>query len=138
HNGLRLGRVTGDPEMEARAERALYAPEAAAYPGAYTYHLVALDYALGPGQEVVIAGERGALDTEAFTDRLGRVYAPNAVFLLRAPGTGEAPVAEIAPFTAEQTMLGSHATAYVCERYACQAPTTNPEYAVRLLQGHGA
>jgi uncharacterized protein YyaL (SSP411 family) len=135
HNGLRLGRITGDAAMEARGERALAVAEVAAHPAAYTYHLVALDYAVGPGQEVVIAGERGAPDTEALTDRLGRVYAPNAVFLLRAPGTGEAPVAALAPFTAAQTASGGRATAYVCQHYACQAPTTDPEQAVRLLQG---
>jgi uncharacterized protein YyaL (SSP411 family) len=137
-NGLRLGRATGDPEMEARAERALHAPEVAAHPGAYTFHLVALDYALGPGQEVVVAGERGAPDTGAMTDRLGRVYAPNAVFLLRAPGAGDAPITALAPFTEAQVAVGGRATAYVCERYACKAPTTDPEHAVRLLQGHAS
>ena len=137
-NGLRLGRVTGDRAMEDRAERALSAPEVAAYPGAYTYHMVALDYAIGPGQEVVVAGERGAPDTEAMTDRLGRIYAPNAVFLLRAPGTGAAPVTALAPFTEAQVAVGGRATAYVCERYTCKAPTTDPEQAVRFLQGHGA
>ena len=134
-NGLRLGRVTGDPEMEARAERALRAPEVAAYPGAHTFHLVALDYALGPAQEVVVAGERGAPETEAFLDRLGRLYTPNAIVLLRAPGTGDAPLTDLAPFTAEQTSIASRTTAYVCEHYACQAPTTDPDHAVRLLQG---
>jgi uncharacterized protein YyaL (SSP411 family) len=136
HNGLRLGRITGDVAMERRAERvAAASPEVAQYPAAHAYHLVALDYAVGPAQEVVVAGERAAPDTLAMLDRLGRIYAPNAVFLLRAPGAGEAPVTALAPATAAQTARDGRATAYVCERFACQSPTTDPEQAVRLLQG---
>ena len=71
-------------------------------------------------------------------DRLGRVYAPNAVFLLRAPGTGEAPVNALAPLTEAQVAVSGRATAYVCERYTCQVPTTDPEQAVRFLQGHAS
>ena len=133
-NALRLGRMTGDTALEDAAARALAADAAVtAYPDAHTFWMTALAFAVGPAQEVVIAGDRAADDTRAMAAALGRVYAPNAVVLLRAPGEGEAPIAALAPFTEAQTALGGRATAYVCEGYACQAPTTDPAEAVRLL-----
>lgn len=136
YNALRLGRMTGKTALEEEAARALASDASvSAYPDAHTFWMVALAFAVGPAQEVVIAGGRDAEDTRRMAEALGRTYAPHAVTLLRAPGDGPTPIAEIAPFTAPQTAQGGRATAYVCEGYACQAPTTDPEEAVRLLAG---
>jgi uncharacterized protein YyaL (SSP411 family) len=136
YNALRLGRLTGDPALDDEAARTLAADAAVtAYPDAHTFWMTALSFAAGPAQEVVIAGGRDADDTRAMAGAFGRAYAPNAVVLLRAPGAGPAPITELAPLTEAQTALDGRATAYVCERFACQAPTTDPTEAVRLLLG---
>ncbi len=137
-NALRLGRMTGDAALEAEAARALgSAAEIVAYPDAHAFWMCALAFAVGPAQEVVIAGERDADDTRRMAEAVGRAFAPNAGTLLRAPGDGPVSLAGIAPFTAAQTALDGRATAYVCENYACQSPTTDPAEAARLLGGKG-
>ncbi|HYE94602.1 MAG TPA: thioredoxin domain-containing protein [Rubricoccaceae bacterium] len=133
-NGYRLARMTGRTELEQEAERVgAAAAEIAVHPASHAYFMVAADFAIGPSIEVVIAGERGAEDTTTMLDRLGRVYTPNAVTLLRAPGEGPAPIAALAPFTEAQTARGGQATAYVCQNQACQQPTTDPNELVRQV-----
>ncbi len=124
-NNLRLGRLTGETELEDEAERILRSSESVAQqPVAHTHAMSALAFALGPAQEITVAGEPGADDTAALLGVLRAHYLPNAVFHLRPPDA--AALAERAPYTETQTMLGGVAAAYVCERFACQAPTTDP------------
>jgi uncharacterized protein YyaL (SSP411 family) len=89
--------------------------------------MVALGFAEGPTQEVVVAGDAEAEDTRRMLETIDRTWAPNAVLIHRVPGTGTSPVMELAPFTADQVALDGRATAYVCRRHACIAPTTDVE-----------
>jgi len=134
-NGLRLGRLTGDAALEREAERiGASSAEIAAQPAAHTFFLAAADFAAGPVREVVIAGEREAEDTRAMRDAVGRAFAPRAVVALRAPGTGPAPIADLVPFAEAQTAVDGRATAYVCEDYACRAPTTDLGTLIEALE----
>ncbi len=126
-NGLRLGRLTGRVELEEAGQRALRAPAVVReHPSGFTHLMTAAAFALGPSQEVVVAGDRDAPDTAALIGAVRGVYAPFAVTVLRAPGDGPAPVTDLVPFAAEQTALDGQATAYVCQDRACQAPTAGP------------
>ncbi|WP_412068127.1 thioredoxin domain-containing protein [Rubrivirga sp. IMCC43871] len=134
-NGLRLAALTGDEALREAALRALRAPEMVRqHPSGFTHLMTAAAFAAGPSQEVVIAGEHGAADTAAMIDAVRAVYAPHAVVAVRSPGTGEAPLAGLAPFVVEQTAIAGAATAYVCERHACQAPATDPRAAAETLR----
>ena len=133
-NGLRLGRLTGDEEWEREAECVGAASsDIATQPAAHTFMMTAVDFAVGPTQEVVIAGNKEWDTTRTMVERLGRAYAPNTVSVLRAPATGDAPISEIVPFVAHNEASGDEAVAYVCERHTCQAPTTDPDEALRLV-----
>jgi uncharacterized protein YyaL (SSP411 family) len=133
-NALRLARLTGDWTLEESAHRA-FASDAgvSAYPDGHAFWMTALGLAVGPAQEVVVAGEGGAEDARALVAAVDGTWAPNAVLLHRSPGTGEAPIAGLAAFTAEQVAIQGVATAYVCERHACRAPTADPAHVVELL-----
>jgi uncharacterized protein YyaL (SSP411 family) len=131
-NNLRLARLTGQTELEDLAERTMRsAGEIAQQPMAHTLMMCAAAFAAGPAQEVTIVGDPEAADTRALLDVVRERYLPNAVVHLRPPDGGA--VAELAPYTEAQTMRDGQATAYVCEGFACQAPTTNPEEVVRQL-----
>ncbi|MEL6617016.1 MAG: thioredoxin domain-containing protein, partial [Bacteroidota bacterium] len=125
-NGIRLAHLTGDAETEAAAHAALRADaRIRAHPTGHAAHLLAAQVALGPAPEIVIASGDGA---DAMREAIDAVYAPGAWHL-----TQSEPLVEIAPFTAHQTARDGRATAYVCERGACQAPTTDPEVAADAL-----
>jgi len=122
---LRLSRMTGDPNLEEIAWRAFeaFAARARAIPAAHLQLLSALDLALGPASEVVIAGPRDAPDTKKMLEALRSNFLPRTAVLLRPPGEeGE----EIAGFTREMEMTEGKATAYVCAGCVCQRPTTDP------------
>ncbi len=135
-NGLRLSRVTGDVDLERAADNVGSAvAELNAQPASHAFMMTAVDFAVGPSLEVVIAGERDGTDTDQLVSTFRQLYAPNAVALLRSPGTGDAPLIGLAPFTEFQIAQNGRATAYVCERQTCQAPTSDPETMVRHIQG---
>jgi uncharacterized protein YyaL (SSP411 family) len=66
-NLLCLGRLLGRPDLEAKAGRLIevFSGRISRYPAAYTQLLCGLDFALGPGREVVVVGRTGAPDTRA-------------------------------------------------------------------------
>ena len=135
-NGLRLSRVTGSLDLERMADGVgSSAAELNAHPSSHTFLMTAVDFAVGPSLEVVVAGERGATDTRGLLAAFRGLYAPNAVALLRAPGSGDAALIGLAPFTEYQIARDGQATAYVCERQTCQVPTTDPEEMVRQING---
>jgi uncharacterized protein YyaL (SSP411 family) len=130
---LRLARMTGREELEACAERTLKAfGSMAQRPAAHTLALLALDFALGPSFEVVVAGRPDAEDTRALLRVFSQRYAPHVVRLLRPPGEAP-PITRLAPFTLDQTPLEGRARAFVCRDFACRAPTTDPVAALAAL-----
>ena len=133
YNSLRLARLTGQTDLEDQAERiGASAGEAARqHPVAHTMMMNALAFAVGPAQEVTIAGEPGADETEALLGTLRTLYLPNAVVHLRPPDADT--LAALAPYTRAQTMRDGAATAYVCENFACQTPVTAPDDLARQL-----
>jgi uncharacterized protein len=126
-NLLRLARMTGRTDLEKKAELTALAvgPGIRESAAAHTLLMTALDFALGPSFEVVIAGEPGAEDTQAMLQALRRAYVPNKVVLLRPSQEGGGPISRLAPFVESQASLNGKATAYVCRDFQCQHPTAD-------------
>ncbi|MCH8204561.1 MAG: thioredoxin domain-containing protein [Candidatus Hydrogenedentes bacterium] len=136
-NLLRIGRITGDEELEKKAEMLFKAFErkVRSTPSGFTQLLIALDFAVGPAYEVVISGRPGAEDTQRMLGLLRRSFTPNAVVLFRPAGPDTPPISKIAEFTQPQIALDGRATAYVCKNYVCNTPTTNARVMLDLLAG---
>ena len=134
-NLLRLGRLLGRPEFEARAGRLVeaFSGKITQYPAAYTQFLCGLDFALGPSREVVITGRTGGPDTLAMLDVLRKMFLPHAVVLFRPTEEDEPEIVKLAPFTAGMRALDDKATAYVCSNYRCARPTAEPDKLRSLL-----
>jgi len=128
-NLLRLGRLLGRPELEARAGRLIeaFSGKITLQATAYTQFLCGLDFALGSGREVVIVGRTGAPDTQALLNVLRKEFLPNTIVLFRPAEEREPEISKLAPFTAEMGLLAGKAAAYVCSDYRCERPTTKPE-----------
>jgi uncharacterized protein YyaL (SSP411 family) len=113
---LRLARLWGDEALEQRALGALGLARdlLTRAPTAFGWMLVALDQHLAPHREVAIAGTpedpvaRAALASAAATDVVA--FGP----------------ADGVPLLAGRGPVDGQPAVYVCERFACRAPVTDP------------
>jgi hypothetical protein len=78
--------------------------------------LCALDLHFSPPREVAVVGPSEDLRRAALEG-----FSPNTVFAF-----SDAPTEEVA-LLAGKGLVDGGATAYVCERFACQAPVTTAE-----------
>lgn len=94
----------------------------------------------GHPRQVIIAGARGAPDTEALVDAAFAPFAPDKVVIQLDPGNEEEmrwwgrfnPEA-VAMVEATGMEAGEPATAFICQNFTCQAPTTDPAKVRELL-----
>jgi uncharacterized protein YyaL (SSP411 family) len=131
-NLLRLSSLTGDGEAVARVERTfgLFSPQMGrAVPlmmaGLSSYH--------AGTQQIVIVGTPDAPDTAALLDVVRRCYAPAAV-LVRVDSRGPGPLVGLLPWVASMPAQDGAATAYVCRKFVCQAPSASPRDLAAQLQ----
>ncbi len=134
YNLLRLARLTGNSAHEERAARAMktYGDALANSPTSHAMFLLALDFAVGPSLEIVVAGETRAQDTNEMLKTLATRYLPNHVLLLRDEAKA-AQLARLAPYTADQRRLKDAATAYICVDHACSFPTNDVTQMMTLI-----
>ena len=117
HVLLRLSRVWGDDEFERRAVSVfrLAEPALRRQPGFFAWMLCGLDLWLSPPREIAIVGDVGAPVSRAAL----APFEPRAVV---AVGPSE----EV-PLLAGKSNVDGKTAVYVCERFACRAPVTEPE-----------
>ena len=101
-------------------------------PSGYTQFLSAFDFRLGPSYEVIISGKAEAPDTEQMLKELWSYFVPNKVLIFR-PEREKPEITELAKYTEEQVPIEGKATAYVCQNYECQLPTTEIREMLRML-----
>jgi uncharacterized protein YyaL (SSP411 family) len=125
---LRLALITDRQEYRSAAEGVLRPLQQSMtrYPLGFARALNALDFLLGQPKEVAIVGPPGAADTEALRRAVFEPFVPNKV----VAGAGAA-----SPLLEGRELRNGHATAYVCEHYVCQAPTSDPGELRRMLGG---
>jgi uncharacterized protein YyaL (SSP411 family) len=127
-NLLRLARLTGRAGLEERAEKimAAFAGVVERSPMAHTHLMNALDFALGPGQEVVVVGSPEGPDTAALIAKAQTSFGPRRVLLFKPAGPDGARVEALAPYCAAMEQVGTRATAFVCANHACRSPVKHP------------
>src|SRR5215218_2864407 len=118
---LRLAALTGEARYEqaAAGSIALLHEIAPKHPAAFGHLLQAIDFHLAPVKEVALAGP----DTAALERVVRETFRPHLVL---AGGEGDVPLLE------GRGPVDGRAAAYVCERFACQRPVTEPD-ALRAL-----
>ena len=87
--------------------------------------LNAADLAIGPTQEVVIAGEHTSPQTVAMVRLLHSRFLPRTVVVLHPPGTSGQAIETLVPYVKAQQPVNGLPTAYVCEHFVCKLPTTD-------------
>ena len=134
-NMLRLGRITADPEFEKRAAALgrAFSRSVADSQSASTMLMCAVDFAAGPSFEVVIAGARDGPDTNRLLASLRQRFIPNKVVLLNPSGAGENEIDGLPEYVRSYGLVNGKAAAYVCREYQCQAPVTDSERMLKML-----
>ncbi len=133
---LKLGRATGKTDLEVEGWKIL---EGAAgmignAPSAYTFLLTAMDFALGPVKEIVVAGQSPE-EAEPFLKILNARFLPEAVLLFRPEGPNSQALLRIAPWLEPLVPLKGQPTVYLCENRMCRLPITDPEELAKALGG---
>ncbi|RKN46972.1 thioredoxin domain-containing protein [Streptomyces hoynatensis] len=121
---LSYAAYTGSERHRRAAERALgiVTPLGARAPRFIGWGLAVAEAALDGPREVAVVGPPEDPGTRELHRVALRATAPGAVVALGAPGEAAA-----SPLLAERPMREGRPTAYVCRRFVCEAPTTEPE-----------
>ncbi len=120
---LRLAALSGEAEYERRADGVLRLvhERAAEHPLSFAHALQAIEFALAPVREVALVGA----DTSGFERVVRSAFRPHVVLAGGDPdGVG---------LLAGRDEIGGRPAAYVCERFACRRPVTEPDELAALL-----
>ena len=130
---LKLAAYTGRSDWRDLSEEMLRSVSTVAvrYPTAFAQWLTALDFALGPVQEIAILGDPGELRTRALVDAFWSAYRPRCVGAVSAfPASPEAP-----SLLAGRPLVAGQPTAYVCQNFTCNRPVITPDELRQQLEG---
>ncbi len=135
-NLLWLSRLTGDPQWDTKAQEQMraFSGTVKAQPTAFTYFLLGVDFALRPGQEVVITGDPNKTDAQQMLAALNLNFAPHKVALVKSDQNAER-LAKFAGFTDGLELSQGKATAHICKGFACKQPTSDVQEMVDRLVG---
>ena len=116
HVLLRLARIWGDDELERHAVGVfrLVQPALERAPSAFGWALCALELWFSPPRELALVG---GVETEIARAALAP-WQPETVVAV-GPAAG-------IPLLEGKDLVGGRPAAYVCERFACRAPVTDP------------
>ncbi len=128
-NLARLHRMTGNDHYATRNETLLraFSTKVAKNPMYFPSLLCGLDSHLGPSHEVVVSAEtRDAAGLEDMLAALRKPFSPHQVVMLRTEeNAGD--LAALAPYTRSQRSIDGKPTAFVCQDFTCQLPTTDAD-----------
>jgi len=122
---LRLAAFTGEAEYERLAEDILTVTSSAMaqHPLALGHLLSVLSFYLSPPEEIAIVGDPESDDSRELLEVVYARYRPGKVVAVGLPPDDGEPAV---PLLAGRQMLAGRATAYVCQRFACQQPVATP------------
>lgn len=136
-NLLRLAYMLGRDVWRERAEKTVraFGAHLEQAPSALPHMLVALDWLRTAPMQIVIAGKPDARDTRSLLQEVHRLFIPNKIILLADGDAGQKFFAKRVSFMKDVMPSDGRATAFVCENFVCQLPTTNPAELASLLAG---
>ena len=126
-NLLRLARMTGDADLEKKADRLLrlFSSVVAGSPMAYSQLLIGVDFMLGPSREIVIAGGPDEKITRDMVAVVQRIFLPNKILLLHPGGEAGEKLSALSPLVVDRKPIDGQPTVYLCKGYACKTPLTD-------------
>ncbi len=135
HALQRLALLTGEAEYERAGVSALRLVRElmARSPTGFGHALSALDLYVGPSHEVAIVGDPGTGGTKRLVAEMHRRFLPNAVLAVASPD--DASARGSVALLEDRPQVDGKATAYVCRRFVCRFPVTEPDALAAQLTG---
>lgn len=132
---LKLGLLTMNQRFTDQAKEVLnaFSRQIQQSPTSLSAMLIALDFWIGPAQEIVVAGDRQRPDTREMLRLIHSKFLPNAVILFHGTGEAGEAIEQIVPFLKGQVAIDGKATAYVCKNYVCKQPVNKIDALEKLL-----
>ncbi len=126
----RLSLFTGDDAYERHAVRALrlVRDHMVRAPTGFGHALAALDMVVGPAREIAIVGD-GSASAAALIRTVWSRYVPNRVLAVTTRNESASPV----PLLRGRSLVSGASAAYVCERFVCERPVSDPDALASLL-----
>ncbi|HWL91859.1 MAG TPA: thioredoxin domain-containing protein [Actinomycetota bacterium] len=124
----RVALLTGDQDLERTGVSAirLIRDVLGRAPQGFGHALSALDLSLGPVREVAIIGSPDEANVRSLVDEVLAVrFLPNTVVAIASPDDRDA--AEMVALLRDRPQVDGLPTAYVCQRFACRLPVTDPD-----------
>jgi len=137
YNLLCLSRLTGNPQWEEKAQDLLraFAGTVKAQPTAFTFFITGLDFALRPGQEIVVAGEPDKADTKELLAALNLNFTPNKITLVKSDQNAER-LNKFAGFTDGLQVVKGKTTAHLCRDGSCTGSSSDVKTVLdHILEG---
>jgi uncharacterized protein YyaL (SSP411 family) len=124
---LKLGLLTMEQRFTERAINLLnaYSGQLAQSPTLLSTMLTALDFWIGPSQEIIIAGDIHQKYTKEMLKAVRNTFLPNAVILFHQTDSEADDIEQINPYIRQQTAVNGKAAVYICNNYVCKQPITS-------------
>lgn len=134
-NLLRIDYMLDQNDARQAAERTIsaFAKQIEAPPSSMPQMLVALSWSRSKPKQIVIAGKTDDAATQAMLREVHKRFVPHEVLILADGGAGQRFFSERVEFMKSVTETDGKATAYVCENFVCQLPTTDLKTLANLL-----
>jgi len=132
-NLLRLGRMTANTEWEQMADESLklFSHSIEKAPTSFGAALQGVDFLEGDTREIVITGSQNDSRINQFKRSLHDRFLPRSVIILHDPEDNT--IRDLASYLPDFGMQDGKPTAYVCQNYACELPTNDPDKMMELL-----
>jgi uncharacterized protein YyaL (SSP411 family) len=138
-NLLRLSKMTGDQNLEKKAEslQRAFSEDIKNLPLGHTQLMVGLDYAIGPSFEVVIEGDPKSKETQEMLKAIRSNFIPNKIVHQKSKKNEMWKTFNLPDLTSKQSETEKKTKAYVCVNYSCQEPTSSVSRMLELLKSKG-
>jgi len=126
-NFLRLADLTGDEKIAELADKQLnaFGGTVSQSPPGYAYFLMAVYFAENPTTEINIIGDLNKKETSDMLDIINKGFNPERLVAVKMPGSSGEEICRLIPIIKERDTVDGKTTAYICENFSCQPPTTD-------------
>lgn len=136
-NLLRLSHLLADPDLSKRANQTLAAltPQIRQSPLAAPLALVALASSTAPSRQVVLVGDLTNPTMQEMLATIRSQFRPDSTIVVIHDEVSRNFFSSRADFYKSLSALDGQPTAYLCQNFVCELPTTDPEVFKKLLAG---